>query len=72
MADIFQTAANADFFKTLVTVIEAAGLLDLLQTPAPYTSIACSIIKLAASLNLLGCLWAHLHFKLEKLRKCHN
>lgn len=54
MADIVQTATNADSFKTPVTVIEAAGLLDLLQTPAPYTSIACSIIKLAASLDLVG------------------
>lgn len=62
MADIVETATNAGSFKTLVTVIEAAGLLDLLQSPGPYTSIACSIIKLAASLNLVGCLWAHLTF----------
>ncbi|HSF75682.1 MAG TPA: hypothetical protein VLA84_17940 [Microcoleus sp.] len=62
MADIVQTATNAGFFKTLVTVIEAAGLLDLLQSPGHYTSIACSIIKIVASLNLVGCLWAHLTF----------
>ncbi|MEG4809048.1 fasciclin domain-containing protein [Microcoleus sp. F8-D3] len=40
MADIVQTANNAGSFKTLVTVIEAAGLLDLLQSPGPYTVLA--------------------------------
>jgi uncharacterized surface protein with fasciclin (FAS1) repeats len=40
MADIVETATNADSFKTLVTVIEAAGLLDLLQSPGPYTVLA--------------------------------
>src|SRR6476469_2542259 len=40
MADIVETATNADSFKTLVTVIEAAGLLELLQSPGPYTVLA--------------------------------
>lgn len=40
MADIIETASNAGCFKTLVTVIEAAGLLDLLQSPGPYTVLA--------------------------------
>ncbi|MEG4633304.1 fasciclin domain-containing protein [Microcoleus sp. AR_TQ3_B6] len=40
MADIVETATNAGSFKTLVTVIEAAGLLDLLQSPGPYTVLA--------------------------------
>jgi uncharacterized surface protein with fasciclin (FAS1) repeats len=40
MADIVETATNADSFKTLVTVIEAAGLLDFLQSPGPYTVLA--------------------------------
>jgi uncharacterized surface protein with fasciclin (FAS1) repeats len=40
MADIIETATNAGYFKTLVTVIEAAGLLDLLQSPGPYTVLA--------------------------------
>ena len=40
MADIVETATNADSFKILVTVIEAAGLLDLLQSPGPYTVLA--------------------------------
>lgn len=30
MADIIETATNADSFRTLVTVIEAADLLNLL------------------------------------------
>ncbi|MEG4501436.1 hypothetical protein QUB05_30300 [Microcoleus sp. F10-C6] len=33
MADIVETATNAGSFKTLVTVIEAAGLLDLSHIP---------------------------------------
>ncbi|MEG3880391.1 fasciclin domain-containing protein [Microcoleus sp. herbarium7] len=40
MADIVETATNAGSFKTLATVIEAAGLLDLLQIPGPYTVLA--------------------------------
>ncbi|MEG5159650.1 fasciclin domain-containing protein [Microcoleus sp. AT3-A2] len=40
MADIVETATNAGSFKTLVTVIKAAGLLDLLQSPGPYTVLA--------------------------------
>ncbi|MEG3847377.1 fasciclin domain-containing protein [Microcoleus sp. herbarium19] len=40
MADIVETATNAGSFKTLATVIEAAGLLDLLQSPGPYTVLA--------------------------------
>lgn len=40
MADIIETATNSGSFNTLVTVIEAAGLLDLLQSPGPYTVLA--------------------------------
>lgn len=40
MADIIETATNSSSFKTLVTAIEAAGLLDLLQSPGPYTVLA--------------------------------
>ena len=40
MADIVETAANSGSFNTLLTVIEAAGLLELLQSPGPYTVLA--------------------------------
>lgn len=40
MADIVDTATNAGSFKTLLTVVEAAGLLDLLKSPGPYTVFA--------------------------------
>ena len=40
MADIIETATNAGSFRTLITVIEAASLLDLLQSPGPYTVLA--------------------------------
>ncbi|WP_445300982.1 hypothetical protein [Microcoleus sp. BR0-C5] len=43
MADIVETATNAGSFKTLVTVIEAAGLLELLQSPGPYTVLGMKI-----------------------------
>ena len=40
MADIVDTATDAGSFKTLMTVVEAAGLLDLLKSPGPYTVFA--------------------------------
>jgi uncharacterized surface protein with fasciclin (FAS1) repeats len=40
MADIIETATNVGSFRTLATVLEAAGLLDLLQSPGPYTVLA--------------------------------
>lgn len=40
MADIIDTATKAESFKTLLTVVEAAGLLDLLKSPGPYTVFA--------------------------------
>lgn len=40
MPDIVETATNAGSFKTLVTVVEAAGLLDILKSPGPYTVLA--------------------------------
>ncbi len=40
MADIVETAANAGSLKTLVTAVEAAGLLDILKSPGPYTVLA--------------------------------
>ncbi|MCT7951883.1 fasciclin domain-containing protein [Ancylothrix sp. C2] len=40
MANIVETAANAGSFKTLLTLVEAAGLLELLESPGPYTVFA--------------------------------
>jgi len=40
MTDLVKTATNAGCFKTLLTVVEAAGLLELLQSPGPYTILA--------------------------------
>ncbi len=40
MSDLLETAANAGHFKTLLTTVEAAGLLELLQSPGPYTLLA--------------------------------
>lgn len=40
MADLIETATNTGQFKTLLTVVEAAGLLELLQSPGPYTLLA--------------------------------
>lgn len=40
MTNIIETATNAGCFKTLLTVIEAAGLLELLQGSGHYTVLA--------------------------------
>jgi uncharacterized surface protein with fasciclin (FAS1) repeats len=39
-ADIVDTAVSAGQFKTLVTAIQAAGLVDTLKGPGPFTVFA--------------------------------
>jgi uncharacterized surface protein with fasciclin (FAS1) repeats len=40
MADIVDIAVNADAFKTLVTAVQAAGLVETLKSPGPFTVFA--------------------------------
>lgn len=40
MADIVETAANADSFNKLLKAVEAAGLVDLLKGEGPVTVFA--------------------------------
>jgi uncharacterized surface protein with fasciclin (FAS1) repeats len=40
MADIVDTAVSAGSFKTLVTAVQAAGLVDTLKSPGPFTVFA--------------------------------
>lgn len=40
MADIVDTAASAGSFNTLVTAVQAAGLVDTLKGPGPFTVFA--------------------------------
>ncbi|MEH2373192.1 fasciclin domain-containing protein [Nostoc sp.] len=40
MANIIETATNNGSFKTLVAAIEAAGLVDTLKGPGPFTVFA--------------------------------
>lgn len=40
MADIIDTAVNAGSFNTLVAAVEAAGLIDTLKGPGPFTIFA--------------------------------
>ena len=40
MADIVDTAMSSDMFKTLVEAIKAAGLVDTLKGPGPFTVFA--------------------------------
>ncbi len=42
MPDIVETAINAGSFNTLVKAVEAAGLVDILKSPGPYTLFAPS------------------------------
>jgi uncharacterized surface protein with fasciclin (FAS1) repeats len=39
-ADIVQTAINNGSFKTLVAAVKAAGLVDTLKSPGPFTVFA--------------------------------
>jgi uncharacterized surface protein with fasciclin (FAS1) repeats len=41
-ADIVDTAVSAGSFKTLVTAVQAAGLVDTLKGPGPFTVFAPS------------------------------
>ncbi len=40
MADIVDIAVSADCFKTLVTAVQAAGLVETLKSPGPFTVFA--------------------------------
>ena len=40
MQDIVDTAVQAGSFKTLVTAVKAAGLVDTLKSPGPFTVFA--------------------------------
>lgn len=40
MADIVDTAVSAGSFNTLVTAVQAAGLVDTLKSPGPFTVFA--------------------------------
>jgi len=40
LADIVDTAMSSDMFKTLVTAVKAAGLVDTLKGPGPFTVFA--------------------------------
>lgn len=40
MADIVDIAVSTDGFKTLVTAVQAAGLVDTLKSPGPFTVFA--------------------------------
>jgi uncharacterized surface protein with fasciclin (FAS1) repeats len=40
MADIVDIAVSSDTFKTLVTAVKAANLVDALKSPGPFTVFA--------------------------------
>lgn len=40
MADLLETATKAGQFKTLLGAIEAAGLVETLKSPGPFTLLA--------------------------------
>lgn len=40
MANLIETAQELGQFKTLMTLVESADLLDLLKSPGPYTVFA--------------------------------
>ncbi|MCC5624974.1 fasciclin domain-containing protein, partial [Nostoc sp. CHAB 5715] len=40
MADIVDIAVTAESFKTLVAAVQAAGLVETLKSPGPFTVFA--------------------------------
>jgi len=48
MQDIVDTAVNAGSFKTLVTAVKAAGLVQTLKSPGPFTVFAPTDTAFAA------------------------
>lgn len=40
MADIVETAVNAETFNTLIKAVEATELVEILKSPGPYTVFA--------------------------------
>jgi uncharacterized surface protein with fasciclin (FAS1) repeats len=40
MANLVDTATQSDSFKTLLTAVEAAGLIDTLKSEGPFTLLA--------------------------------
>eukprot|EP01041_Mallomonas_annulata_P015922 gene15922-33536_t len=53
-ADIVDTAVAAGSFKTLVTAVQAAGLVDTLKGPGPFTVFAPTNAAFTALLAELG------------------
>lgn len=52
--DIVDTAAGAGQFKTLVAAVQAAGLVNTLKGPGPFTVFAPTDEAFAATLEALG------------------
>ena len=54
VGNIVEVAAGADDFTTLVAAVEAAGLVDTLSGPGPFTVFAPTDEAFAAALDALG------------------
>ncbi|MCT7956760.1 fasciclin domain-containing protein [Laspinema palackyanum] len=66
MADLIETAQELGQFKTLLTLVESADLLDLLKSPGPYTVFAPTDEAFAA---LPSNTLANLREDMSKLKK---
>ena len=68
--DIVQTAQSVDDFSTLVDAVIAAGLVDTLKGPGPFTVFAPTKAAFAALLSELGVSREALLADTDDLRQC--
>ena len=52
--DIVDTAVSAGQFNTLAAALTAAGLVDTLKQPGPYTVLASQVVKLSKAKTVNG------------------
>ncbi|MBO0352165.1 fasciclin domain-containing protein [Phormidium pseudopriestleyi FRX01] len=71
MADLIETASELGQFKTLMTLLESADLLDLLKSPGPYTIFAPTDEAFAALSSNTIANWMEDIPKLKKILTYH-
>jgi uncharacterized surface protein with fasciclin (FAS1) repeats len=71
MANLVETAKNAGSFTTLLKAVEAAGLLEILQSPGPYTLFAPTDAAFAKLPDHMLAAWLDDPHKLKQILTYH-